>query len=550
MERKEKLGEGTFGIVYSAESPNTKREYAVKRNLTEIDTSFIGVPREVDILNKLRQHPHIVRLEKVSFGEPFKGNEFSPLIGKDRKTQRNDNMHFIFNKANYDLDRYIYGTTIVDFSLSKRYMVNILLGVEYMHAKKIIHRDLKPSNILIFGEDRDCINLNNVAKICDFGLAKPYTYQGNQTPNTVTSWYRSPEITLGYPHYDYKSDIWSVGCIFYEMVAKRPFIRDVPDNNDDILSYILGALPKQLSIKKFKELVRNNKWRYVKLTSAHSPRMRKTFFQQIGFSHEGIQQFKEQAGNINTFCDLLGNMLNFDWNQRFTATECLNHPFFKEYKLIIDETRLKFPPVKNREHKIIITKCVERKWMAQAVTEIFNNRNSLSWYTDRAIFQAMDLFDRYLSVMFHLGNIPVNSVESELKGLIHDKYGTNLRFMTCVYLCIKYFSSIHCAISYDEIVSDEYRTSEAKLIAEQFEGGFIKNCLEYDIYRPTVYEAADNFDDYLKEVDVRNLIILYSMNTTFSGMTPHELYKYYRENLRFCSLESFFSSIIDPSSKS
>lgn len=544
MQRGEKLGEGTFGIVYAAISPKTNRQYAVKRNLVEDETSFIGVPREVDVLNKLRLHPHIVRLEQVAFGQPFNGNCFSPLMGKERNSQRDDSIHFIFKQAAYDLHRFVYGAIITDFGLIKRYMVNILLGVEYMHSKRILHRDLKPSNVLIFGDEKDAMGIGNIAKICDFGLAKPYTYQGSQTPSTVTSWYRAPEITLGYPHYDYKTDIWSLGCIFYEMIAKRAFILDVPDNNDDILSSILGSLPQELPMRKFRELVRSNKWRQIKLTPAHSPRSRRSFLQQIGLTSEGLEQFERQAGKINLFCDLLDNMLRFEWDRRFTATECLNHPFFQDHITIINETRLQFPPQPSKETQIVVTKCVERKWMAQAVTEIFNNRCALRWYSNRALFQAMDLFDRYLSVMFHVTNIPSNAIESDLKGFIHDKFGAELRFMTCLYLCIKYFSSIHYPISYDSIVAEEYRTTEARLIAEQFEGGFVKNCLVYDIYRPTVYEAADEFGDKLEDTDIRDLIILYSMNSTFSGITPTELYQYYRSNLRGRPLETLFSPII------
>jgi serine/threonine protein kinase len=546
MLRGEKLGEGTFGIVYSGISPKSNKQYAVKRNLVEDETSFIGVPREVDVLNKLRHHPHVVRLEQVSFGQPFNNGCFSPLTGKDRISQRDDAIHFIFKQAAYDMHRFIYGAVITDFSLIKRYMVNILLGIEYMHSQKIIHRDLKPSNILIFGDERDAMGVGNIAKICDFGLAKPYTYQGTQTPSTVTSWYRAPEITLGYPHYDYKVDIWSIGCILYEMVAKRAFIPDVPDNNDNILSCILGALPQELPMRRFRELIRSNKWRKITLTSDHSPRIRRSFMQQIGLNIEGVEQFERQAGKLDLFCDLLDNMLRFEWDRRYTATQCLDHAFFNDYKSLITETRKQYPPIPKREQPLIIRKCVERRWMALAVTEIFNNRGSLRWYSTRALFQAMDLFDRYLSIMFHTTTIPPNAVESDIKGFIHDKSGAELRFMTCLYLCIKYFSSIHYPISYDSIVAEEYRTNEAKMIAEQFEGGFIKNCLAYDIYRPTVYEAADDFDDKLEDTDIRDLIILYSMNDSFSGMKPSELYHYYRTNLRGRPLELLFSPIIKP----
>jgi serine/threonine protein kinase len=549
MLRGDKLGEGTFGIVYSGSSPRSNREYAIKRNLVEDKTSFIGVPRELDVLNKLRHHPHIVRLERVAFDNPFQEGCFSPLTDQERTSQRDDLIHFVFGKAAYDLHRFIYGALMINFTLIKRYMVNLLLGVEYMHSQHILHRDLKPSNVLIFAEEKDVLGSNNIAKICDFGLAKPFTYQGVQTPNTVTSWYRAPEITLGYPHYDYKADMWSIGCILFEMIAKRAFIQDVADNNDEILSRILGSLPTELPVRKLRELVKSNKWRPVTLTSASSPRIRKNIAQQIGLTIEATQQFEAQAGSFTSFCDLVENLLKFEWDLRYTATQALDHPFFADYRTLIDATRKQYVPRVVKEPTLIVKECAERRWMAQAVIEIFNNRCSLPWYSHRALFQAMDLFDRYLSVMFHVTTIPPNAVESDLKGFIHDRFGSDLRFMTCLYLCIKYFSSIHYPISFDTVVAEEYRTKEAKLIAQQFEGGFVKNCLEYHIYRDTVYEAADSCNHLLEDTDVRDLIILYSMNHTFSGMTPTELYKYYRANLRGHPLDVLYNPIVKETPK-
>ncbi len=533
MKRGDKLGEGTFGIVYAASSPRTKRQYAVKRNLVEDGTSFIGVSREVCVLNKLRNHPNIVRLEQVSIGHPFNGSCFSPLAGQDRISQRDDSLHFVFKEASYDLYRFIYGSRTHDFRLIKQYMVDILLAVEFMHcSQRIIHRDLKPSNILIFTNERNSIGRYNIASICDFGLAKPYTYQGYQTPGAVTSWYRAPEIALGYPHYDYKIDIWSLGCIFYEMIAGKSFVSDIPDNNDDILSAILGSLPEELSMRKFRELIKSNKWRQIKLTPAHSPRVRRSFYQQLGLSSKGLAQFEREAGKIQIFCDLISNMLKFEWDQRFTATQCLEHPFFHDMKYIISETRKLYPPVPKKESPYNIHNCIERVWVSQMIIDIFNNRCNLPWYSDRSLFQAMDLFDRYLYVMFHNTEIPPNAVESDLKGFIHDKFGTELRFMTCLHLCVKYFSSIHYPIPFDDMVTEEFRTPEAKLIAENFEGGLITSCLGYNIYRMTLYEAADQFNDKLDHIDIRNLIILYSMNNSFTGLTPIELYRYYREHLK------------------
>jgi hypothetical protein len=180
--------------------------------------------------------------------------------------------------------------------------------------------------------------------------------------------------------------------------------------------------------------------------------------------------------------------------------------------------------------------------MAAAATDIFNNRTTLKWYTPRKLMQAMDLFDRYLDAMFKSGKIAPNAVESDLKGLINDKFTAELRFMTCVYLCVKYFNSVHRPVTFQSIVSANYATPQALHAAEQFEGSLIQNCLQYHIYRPTMYEAADAFGDKLGDVEVRDLIVLYSKNNSFSGYTHSELYQYYRTHLR----GQPFDRLLDP----
>jgi serine/threonine protein kinase len=530
MIKREKLGEGTFGIVYSGLSPVSGREFAVKRNLVESDMSFIGVTREVDLLVKLRRHPYIIRIEEVSFKNPFKDTCFSPLDGEDRTNQKNDIIHFVFRQAAYDMSKFIYGAAFVDFQLIKKYMLNILLGTEYLHNRKIIHRDLKPSNILIFGDEKDIIGIPNVAKICDFGLSKPYTYQGSQTPNTVTSWYRAPEIALGYPDYDYKVDVWSLGCILFEMIAKKPFLPEVQDDNDEILSAILFKIPEDFSVRKKREIVKTNKWREVKLLPKYNSRDKKSIIEQLSLTGKGLVQFEQQAGKYTDFVDLLTSMLKFDRNDRVNVTQCINHVFFKDYSELIEKTRALMKP--ETEDKIIIVNCIEREWMKNIITEIYNKRHLLSWYNTRAIFQAIDLFDRYLITMSNNTVVPPNFIESDLKGLFDTRFEAEIKFMTCIYICIKYFSSIHYPFPYKSIVNDDYKTDEALFLAENFESSFIINCLGYEIYRPTIYEAADNFGDILDEQNIRDLIMIYTSNKSCSGMTPTELYQHYRTNLR------------------
>jgi cell division cycle 2-like protein len=80
-----------------------------------------------------------------------------------------------------------------------------------------MHRDLKPSNILY--------NNKGVVKICDFGLARKYSSSTKSyTPTVVTLWYRSPEILLGNDKYSPALDMWSIGCIFAELINREPLL--------------------------------------------------------------------------------------------------------------------------------------------------------------------------------------------------------------------------------------------------------------------------------------------------------------------------------------
>lgn len=93
-------------------------------------------------------------------------------------------------------------------------MYQILRGLKYIHSANVIHRDLKPSNLLL--------NANCDLKICDFGLARPASENEFMTEYVVTRWYRAPELLLNSSDYTAAIDVWSVGCIFMELMNRRP----------------------------------------------------------------------------------------------------------------------------------------------------------------------------------------------------------------------------------------------------------------------------------------------------------------------------------------
>ncbi|XP_061418981.1 mitogen-activated protein kinase 12-like [Lethenteron reissneri] len=184
----------------------------------------------------------------------------------------------------------------------------ILKGLKYIHSSGIIHRDLKPGNLAV---NEDC-----ELKILDFGLARHADQE--MTGYVVTRWYRAPEVILNWMHYTQTVDIWSVGCIMAEMITGKPLF---PGNDHmDQLMLILkltGTPPKYL-VDRMDE----NAAKYIKTL----PKMEK-------------RRISTLLPNANPIAiDLLEKMLALDPEQRPTASEALQHPFFSETREPLEET--------------------------------------------------------------------------------------------------------------------------------------------------------------------------------------------------------------------
>lgn len=104
----------------------------------------------------------------------------------------------------------------INFSmfLVQYFLYQILRGLKYIHSANVLHRDLKPSNLLL--------NANCDLKICDFGLARVTSETDFMTEYVVTRWYRAPELLLNSSDYTTAIDVWSVGCIFMELMDRKP----------------------------------------------------------------------------------------------------------------------------------------------------------------------------------------------------------------------------------------------------------------------------------------------------------------------------------------
>ncbi|KAL5679016.1 hypothetical protein ACJX0J_005401, partial [Zea mays] len=198
-EKVEKIGEGTYGVVYKALDKATNETIALKKIRLEQEDE--GVPstaiREISLLKEMN-HGNIVRLHDVVHSEK--------------------RIYLVFEYLDLDLKKFM--DSCPEFAknptLIKSYLYQILHGVAYCHSHRVLHRDLKPQNLLI---DRR----TNALKLADFGLARAFGIPVRTfTHEVVTLWYRAPEILLGARQYSTPVDVWSVGCIFAEMVNQKP----------------------------------------------------------------------------------------------------------------------------------------------------------------------------------------------------------------------------------------------------------------------------------------------------------------------------------------
>ena len=211
--------------------------------------------------------------------------------------------------CNYDLDALIHSKIGISNQIDyvKYYFHGILKAVAFLHSNNTIHRDLKPANILI--------NQNNIIKVADFGFAK--TLFDNSKPLTtkvMTPSYRAPEILLGDTSYSFSADMWSLGCILFELITGKVLFR--PKNTTELsqLQSIINILGKPTE-NDFINL--NNFSNFLLLSNFPNSESKLESLIDYYFKNEFI-----------LFKPLLLSLLNYDPKKRINALDALSLPIF------------------------------------------------------------------------------------------------------------------------------------------------------------------------------------------------------------------------------
>eukprot|EP00253_Pinus_taeda_P008391 PITA_08391 len=286
-EKLEKIGEGTYGKVYKGRDKNTGELVALKKS--RLDLQDQGIPasalREISLLKYLSECLYVVRLLSVE-----------QVVKKDKRL-----LFLVFEFFDTDLKKFIDSNRLAPKTI-QRFMYQLCKAVDHFHSHGVLHRDLKPQNLLV-DKRRELL------KVGDLGLGRAFAVPVKSYSHEIaTLWYRAPEVLLGSRHYATPLDIWSVGCIFAEMVTSQPLFR-----GDSEISQLFGIFcvlgtpteemwPGVTSLQDWHEYPQ---WKPMNLESAVP-----------NLSLSGL--------------DLLSRMVQLDPAKRISAREALDHPYFDD----------------------------------------------------------------------------------------------------------------------------------------------------------------------------------------------------------------------------
>jgi serine/threonine protein kinase len=352
-----RIGQGTYGFVYRAkvtdkEHSDEGETVALKRIIMH-NESQDGFPltslREVKTLRRCCRHTNIVQLLDVVVGSgrdavfllfEYCEHDLSSLItnAHHNKSSRSSNDSSSSSSS---------VSPLFKESEVKSLTKQLLSAMEYIHRNHVVHRDIKLSNLLY--------NSKGQLKVADFGLARtlasPVDHESNSllTTKVVTLWYRSPELLLGCTNYSFSVDMWSVGCIFAELLTNEPLL---PGNTEmEQIKRIFGLLgspseriwPGVSDLSMFTtgvlDLQRQQQlYIYNNLSDALVPFLRKdaaSLLSSAG-SASSSSDVSRQESNVTLCLDFVNSLLTYDPDLRATARNSLLHAYFRSSPLPTD----------------------------------------------------------------------------------------------------------------------------------------------------------------------------------------------------------------------
>ncbi|EAY09096.1 CMGC family protein kinase [Trichomonas vaginalis G3] len=276
------VGVGTFGAVFLCN--NAKGEpVAIKKVF--MDPKFKS--RELQLVSRLQHPNNLVYIGHKFINEGQRQHKFLILI----TDYLPDSLPMFMSKFPFPPPLYV-----------KLWGYQMFSGLAYLHAHSIAHRDIKPSNVLVDPDD-------GRLQLCDFGSAK-FLLPGEKSVSYIaTRNYRAPELLLDCPAYTFSIDVWSAGCVLAELFLQGRSLFN-GRNNSELLTSI------------------------VKTIGSPNPEDLESFESSKRFTQFGIKGMTLKAALPSftppEFIDLLEKIFIFNVKKRYTAVDCMRHPFFAD----------------------------------------------------------------------------------------------------------------------------------------------------------------------------------------------------------------------------
>ncbi|CAB3406609.1 unnamed protein product [Caenorhabditis bovis] len=317
------LSAGAQGTVVAADDTQTGTQVAIKKMQQPfvMTMSAKRAYREFILLTTIK-HPNIIQLL----------NAFTP----DRSLENFREVYLVMELMNHNLHEVVHRLRLDHKTLSF-FVYQMLCAIKHLHNSGVIHRDLKPSNIVV--NDR-CI-----LKVLDFGLARKKNVDTSMRMSdyVVTRYYRAPEVILGIP-YSEKVDIWSVGCIFAEMINHTVLFPGKDRIDQWTKIYTVMGSPSEEFVNRLGQSAAV----YVRSLQRASPTPLIEIVPDCNF----LTDTENPRVNLTAAQarDLLSHMLKIDPDERFSVEDALNHPYVK---LWFKDEEVNAPASENRYNQEI-----------------------------------------------------------------------------------------------------------------------------------------------------------------------------------------------------
>ncbi|KAK7319889.1 hypothetical protein RJT34_04617 [Clitoria ternatea] len=318
------IGRGAYGVVCASINKDTKEKVAIKKisNIFDNRVDALRTLREVMLLRHIR-HDNVICLKDV-------------MRARERTSFKD--VYLVYELMDTDLHQIIKSSQPLSNDHCRFFIFQILRGLRHLHDANVLHRDLKPANLLV--------NANCDLKICDLGLARTCGVDGEfMTEYVVTRWYRAPELLLCCDNYGTSIDVWSVGCILAEILAREPIFPGTHALNQlKLIIDVLGT-PNEGD-----------------LHFVDDPRSKKYIRSMPCVKGRPFSELIPDADPLAI--DLLQKLLVFDPTKRITVSKALEHPYLADlYDPMCDPPSPQAP----------ITLDIDHNWEEKMIREMMWN---------------------------------------------------------------------------------------------------------------------------------------------------------------------------------